>query len=195
VSTGSALLPVGGQWVLTATTRDLDGELTSADPPTVVITLPDATTAAPAFTAVSTGVWRTVYTLVQAGRYIAHVITTTSAVNFAAYAQAPTAAGAMPDVGDCRDFDPSDLGSWSDAQVQDALDSEASAQRDVCRVGAEYTPALAEALKRRVQVNLAMRPLPLAVLTGDSDAGPVVLPARDPMVRSKEAPYRKRVVG
>lgn len=87
-------------------------------------------------------------------------------------------------------------GSWAQADIQDALDAEAAAQRALCRIPAAYPADLAQALKRRVQRNLAMRQLPLAVLLGDAEVGgTTVLPGRDPEVRRLEGPYRRLVVG
>ena len=57
------------------------------------------------------------------------------------------------------------------------------------------TSALDEALKRRVQRNLAMRALPLAIQAGDAETAPVRLGSSDPEVRRLEARYRRRVVG
>ncbi|MFJ8685059.1 phage tail protein [Micromonospora wenchangensis] len=79
--------------------------------------------------------------------------------------------------------------------VEAALTAEIAAQSRVCRVPTEYPADLAEALCRRVVRNLAMRRLPLAVPTGDSEGGPAVLPGRDPEVRRLEAPWRRLVVG
>jgi hypothetical protein len=56
-------------------------------------------------------------------------------------------------------------------------------------------PDLVEALKRRVQRNLAMRPLPLALVTDGGADQPVRLGGTDPEVRRLEAPFRRRVVG
>lgn len=86
--------------------------------------------------------------------------------------------------------------SWTDAEIGDALDAETAAQAKVCRIPDPMPADLAEALKRRVQRNLAMRPLPLAVLQGDAEGGSsTVLPGRDPEVRRFEAPHRKLVLG
>jgi hypothetical protein len=86
-------------------------------------------------------------------------------------------------------------GQWSAEERTRVLAAELQAQRDTCRIPAVYNAALREALLRRVQRNLALRSLPLAVLTGDADGGTSILPGRDPEVRRLEAPYRKRKVG
>lgn len=99
----------------------------------------------------------------------------------------PTVAEVMTYLGDAA-------AQWGNADVQGALDAEQAAQARVCRI-ASYSNDLREALLRRVQRNLAMRALPLAVLQGDPEAGSTVLPGRDPEVRRLEAPYRKVVMG
>lgn len=85
--------------------------------------------------------------------------------------------------------------SWNDDEIQCALDAEEAAQRSKCTIPDPVPVDLEEALKRRVQRNLAMRRLPLAVLQGDAEGGSMVLPGRDPEVRRLEAPYPRLVVG
>ncbi|GIF71905.1 hypothetical protein [Asanoa siamensis] len=86
--------------------------------------------------------------------------------------------------------------SWTEEEIQGALDAELAAQAKVCRVPVDMPADLAEAVKRRVARNLALRPLPLAVLQGDAQGGSdTVLPGRDPEVRRLEAPHRKLVIG
>jgi hypothetical protein len=187
--------PVGDVWDMLVEVRNADGYLVDAVP-VITVTRPDATTATPTMETLTTGVYRTEYTVAAVGRHLASVAATGYGVaNLDAYGEAATASAAMPNVAACRAYDPDGLASWLDAQVQDALDTEASAQRRVCKVLAVYPPDLAEALKRRVQVNLAKRSLPLAVLQGDADSGPTVPPGRDPEVRRLEGPYRRVVTG
>lgn len=81
----------------------------------------------------------------------------------------------------------------SDATLQEALAAEIAAQAAVCRVGDPYPNDMANALLRRVDVNLAMRALPLGVQS--SDTGMVSLGSNDPVVRRLEKPYRKLVMG
>lgn len=88
---------------------------------------------------------------------------------------------------------------WSDPELQAALDTETQAQIETCRIPTDpfndvYPVTLGEALKRRVQRNLALRALPLAVLQGDAQGGGMYLPSKDVEVRRLEAPYRKLVV-
>lgn len=80
--------------------------------------------------------------------------------------------------------------------ITEELSAETTAQARVCLVPASYPDELKLALLRRVQRALQMRALPLAVLQGDSDTGSTsFLPARDPEVRRREAPYRRLVGG
>lgn len=90
-----------------------------------------------------------------------------------------------------------------DNEIDDALAAEIIAQRDVLRAAAfgvdpeppadpvAYPANIAQALKRRVARNLALRGVPLAVLQGSADAGPTTLPGTDPEVRRLEAKYRR----
>jgi hypothetical protein len=85
---------------------------------------------------------------------------------------------------------------YSDAVITGAMDAEMAAQRRRCRIPVDYPADLAEALKRRVHRNLAMRNLPLAVLQGDAEIGsPTLLPGEDPEVRRLERPLRHMRVG
>lgn len=186
VSPTSMLLPVGGVWRIDVAT--------SGDTPTVVVTLPDGTTATPTTSTVGVGWHRAEHTVAEPGRYVARASTTGGVVDFAAYATAATTEAGMPTVPDVVDY----VGpiSATEDEVAAALAAEAAAQRSVCRVRAVYPDDLREALLRRVARNLAMRSLPLAVLQGDAEGGSSsILPGRDPEVRRLEAPHRKLTVG
>jgi hypothetical protein len=82
-------------------------------------------------------------------------------------------------------------------QIQDALTAEAAAQARRVRYPDGPYPDLDEALKRRVQRNLAMRPLPLAVMPGNVDTGAAAFRpgGSDPEIRRLEGPYRRLVAG
>lgn len=87
-----------------------------------------------------------------------------------------------------------------DVEIAEALAAEIIQQRHAVRAsafgaGTEYPADLALALKRRVARNLALKGLPLAVLQGDAESGPLVLPGRDPEVRRLEGRARRLVVG
>jgi hypothetical protein len=85
--------------------------------------------------------------------------------------------------------------SWTDPEITAALNAEAAAQRAKVKASALFLDDVREALLRRVARNLAMRSVPLAVLTGDGESGAQVLPGRDPEVRRLEGPYRKLAFG
>jgi hypothetical protein len=106
------------------------------------------------------------------------------------------AGSGVPDLDDVKTYLKIDLEDTSqDVDIADALEAEIGAQRDVCRIPEEFSPALRQGLLRRVARNLALRGLPLAVLRGDGEAGDTVLPGRDPEVRRFEAPYRRLKMG
>jgi len=182
-------------WALRVSVTDLDGYAVDAASATAVtVTLPGGTTSAPTVETVTTGDYRATYTAGTAGRYVARVVVTGyGAADFAAYAAATTTGTGMPDVTAVANYLGADASSWDTDDLQDALDAEASAQRDRCRVPAVYPDSLRQALLRRVQRNLAMRRLPLAVLQGDAEA--TRIGGNDPEVRRFEAPYRKLVIG
>lgn len=85
--------------------------------------------------------------------------------------------------------------SAPDDEISDALAAELAAQASRCRVADPMQVDLAQAVKRRVARNLALRGFPMAVLRGDAEAGDTVLPGRDPEVRRFEAPWRKVTTG
>lgn len=193
LSADSTTLPIGGVWGIVVSITDADGA-PAAGAPVVTITLPDGTDSTPTVETVTAGVYRAQATVAAAGRYVARVVDPTyGAADFTAYVEAVTAAAGMPVLTDVLEY----LGDTSatNDEVQSALDAEASAQRDVCRIPAVYPASLREALLRRVARNLALRGIPLAVLRGDGEVGDTVLPGRDPEVRRLERPYPKWSVG
>ncbi|MCM4080412.1 hypothetical protein [Paractinoplanes hotanensis] len=166
----------------------------------ILVTDPEGTTAVATLETDSEYEWSLVVD--AAGRWLASVTSTEGAIHFVANV---TAVNALPGLADLRGADPAredpdDLGylgenSWTDTEIQDALDAETTAQRGVCRVPATYPDDLREALMRRVAVNLARRKLPLMVLRGDSEQGNTVPPSRDSEVRRLEGPHRRLKVG
>lgn len=87
--------------------------------------------------------------------------------------------------------------SWTPEKIGEAYAAEKAAQASVCTVpadDAEWSADLAEALKRRVAHNLALRVLPLGVAPSITDGAVAI--ARpgglDAEVRRLERPYRKR---
>jgi hypothetical protein len=196
----TADLGIGGEWIMCARVLDVDGQLVTDDTVTATKTDPSAVTSALAVTAPGPGVYRAVLYPAAAGRWTARLTSSYGALDFAAYVTAVSAPPTLLELMGDPDVDGDDgyLGpiSWTDADVQSALDSEAAAQRAVCRVPAAYPADLGEALKRRVAVNLARRPLALGMTQGDADTGTAAyLPGSDPEVRRLEGPWRKLVVG
>lgn len=190
----SRTLDIGDVWTLLVFVQDDDSNYASTAP-TATITTPAGTTATPTMTDQGGGCWRAQYTILATGRHVAKVLAAgIGAESFTAYVTTTTPASAMPVLADVKTY----LGttSFTDAEITDALNAEAAAQRRLCRVPADYPDDLAQALKRRVARNLAMRSLPLAVLRGDSDGGDSsILPGRDPEIRRLEGGYRKVVLG
>lgn len=82
-----------------------------------------------------------------------------------------------------------------DGQVASALAAETAAQERKCRIDNPIQPDLKEALCRRVARNLALRQLPIMVMRGDAESGPLVAPGSDAEVRRLEAPHRKLILG
>lgn len=193
-SSDSSSLVLGDLWILSARVTDIDGNPVAVAP-VVTVTSPAGSTSTPTATLQSDGSWRASVTLATAGRWLATVVSTgNGAANFTTYAAAPTSPTAFPVLADLDTY----LGAnnFPDPALQDALDAEGQAQRDVCRIPAAYPYSLREALLRRCARNLALRALPLAVLRGDAEGGDsTVLPGRDPEVRRLEGPYRKLPVG
>ncbi|MCA1984798.1 hypothetical protein [Nocardioides nematodiphilus] len=87
--------------------------------------------------------------------------------------------------------------SWTDDEISQALLGEMAAQARNCRIPDIYPDDLAEALKRRVAHNLALRALPLGVQATISDyaASTTRVGGEDAEVRRLERPYRKLIVG
>lgn len=193
-SPGDVTLPLGGVWDIRVLVQDADGQPVDQTP-VVTVTLPNGTTATPTVGTVQLGVYAAAYTVAAAGRYIARAVAAGyGAVDLAAYVTTTVVATAMPTIIDVDDY--LNGHSFTNVQLQDALDAEAAAQRAVCRVPAAYPADLRQALLRRVARNLKMRPLPLAVLQGDAEGGSdTILPGRDPEVRRLEGPFRKLVLG
>lgn len=195
-------LLVGSIWDIGATVLDADG-LPVAFAPPVTITPPSGPPAVLYPTDPSgIGQWRITYAITVPGRHVAVMLSSFGVLAFTAYGTEPVTAPLMPSLADLRGAspardDPADLGylggnSWTDAEIQEALDAEAAAQRDICRIPADYPASLRESLLRRVSRNLAMRHLPLAVLQGDGETGDATRLTRwDPEIRRLEQPYRK----
>lgn len=196
LSFSSRTVEVGDEWVLRVLVVDEStGEPTAEVTPSVAVAGPNGLTAAPTAAATSvTGIFRAEYVAPGPGRYTAVASATGHGqVSFVANVVEITDNNDMPTVDSCNDY----MGehSYSDPEVQEALDQETGAQFDVCRIPAAYPKALRGALHRRVQRALAMRHLALAVKETQDGESQIVVPGRDPEVRRLEAPYRKVTVG
>jgi hypothetical protein len=196
ISSSSADVAVGGLWEVAVTVRDADGNLTGTVPD-LTVTPPDGIPDAPvAMTQIAAGVFRTLVMIDAAGRWLARADADGAVADVVAWAASPTSGTGMVVLADLTGADGYLRNtSFTDAEVQDALDAEAQAQRDACTIPAVYPASLAQALKRRVMRNLAMRSLPLAVQTGDAQSGDTVLPGNDPEVRRYERRYPKLTMG
>ena len=196
VSDASSLANVGEAWTIRVRTVDENGYATGTTTPSITITRPDASTSSPVLAAdVLYGDWLVRYTVLAAGRHVAHVSTVNDALDVAMYAAGPTTESGMPTTDDLARYLQQNASSWTTLDLADALAAERAAQRARCGERAVYPADLRQALLRRAQRNLAMRRLPLAINTGDADGGSLVIPGRDPEVRRLEGPYRRLVTG
>lgn len=89
--------------------------------------------------------------------------------------------------------------SWTDDELAAALAAETAAQAAVCRMpedGAAWPADLAEALLRRVAVNLAVRGLPLGLQSTVTEAaiGISRVGGGDREIDRLEAPYRRLAI-
>ncbi len=185
-------LAVDDLWFIRAAADASDSVLS------ILVTDPDSDTVVPT---VIDGGWSVL--VAAPGRWMAKVYAADEGVVY--FVANVTAVGALPTLVDLRGTDPDrqdpdDLGylgdnSFTDAEIQDALDAEADAQRRACVVPAAYPYDLRQALLRRVARNLALRQLPIMVLRGDAEAGSVNIPGRDAEIRRLEAGHRRMVMG
>lgn len=93
-----------------------------------------------------------------------------------------------------------DSHSWEPAEIAEAYAAELAAQANACRIptaDVPYPDDLAEALKRRVAHNLALRALPLGVQANVSDMAVQTtrVGGMDAEVRRLEGPWRKVLFG
>lgn len=197
----SVNLSLGDVWTVGVSAQDPDGNSVYVTP-VITVTDPTGTVSTPAVIYNGDVTYYSVVLTAVAGRHVARaVVAGYGAADFTAWVSAIVTASGMPTLVDLVGDRTTTYGylgatSWTNAEVTDALTAEASNQRARCDIPADYPPDLAQALKRRVARNLAMRVLPLAVLRGDSDGGDsTLLPSRDPEVRRLEGPYPKLTVG
>jgi hypothetical protein len=183
---------VGDAVKVTYSVVDEDGNSVNAATCVLTVTKPDLTTSTPTVANPETGEYEADWLYAAAGRHILTWVTTdpNTTESTAVVAIAPTA---LPTLAVVKEY----LGptSATDAQISDALAAETANQGAVCRVEAHYPDDLAQALKRRVARNLALRGIPLAVLQGDAEGGSLSVPRLDVEIRRFEGPHRKLIAG
>jgi len=182
---------VGDEVLVTHEVRDLEGDLSNAATVTLTVTRPDLSTVQPAVTnpPEDTGLYEVGVTLTTAGRYIFSWVTTSPATASASAVEA-TQPSNRPDINDVIQY----LGPSSQhepADVLEALNAETAAQAAICRIGAEFPPDLAEALKRRVARNLAMKALPLGLQASSESATATTRVGADAEIQRLEDPHRQ----
>jgi hypothetical protein len=126
-----------------------------------------------------------------AGWYMAVITAGDDVLNMACYAEPVIAPNARPTIIDVGNF--LREGSWTDDEMQEALDAEESDQRVRCYTAPTYPPSLYRALVRRAARALAMQSVLLGV-TGDGEFASRV-PAWDSEIRRYETPYRRMPLG
>lgn len=111
----------------------------------------------------------------------------------------------VPTAPECRTWAQLGRSSVTDDDLEQIRLAELDIQSRTCEIPADpdpdtgeeatYPPALARALLRRVQRQVAARPLPLGFVdSGASEYGPVQLAAFDAEVSRLESSYRLHVV-
>lgn len=190
----SGHLDVGDTWLLGIDVRDDKTKKPTDATVVVTVTKPDATTSLPAVTRDDVGCYSAGHVVQAAGRYTATAEVSGAVVSVVTFAVTAEAVGVLPDLVAVKAYlDVASLGvaAPTDAQVADALATETAAQAKACEIGAVYPADLAEALKRRVARNLAMRGIPLGLATASSEAAVAVTRVGDdPEVKRLEGPYR-----
>lgn len=174
-----------------------DGALAAPTTAVLTITLPNGTTVTPTLDNPDVGVYVLDYTPAAVGRHVAVFVSTGAAAGAAADVfDVLAASAAIVTLADAKAYLGTSIGSWTDPEILAALDAERSAQADICRVD-DFTPALREALLRRVARNLAARGVPVVSVSSFDAGGSTVtrVPRTDPEVARLEAPYRRLVLG
>lgn len=181
---------VGDLWQFRALVADLDGDATDAEVPAITVTPPSGGVAHPSVSNVDVGLSQFTYSPALPGQYLVTAVTASYGIGaYGAWADALLTVGGFPVLADVEEY--LEDFSWTAPEIQSALEAEAAAQRARLRPSAVFGSDLREALLRRVQRNLAMRRLPLAVPQGDAESGSSFIPRTDPEIRRLEAPYRK----
>jgi hypothetical protein len=189
---------LGGVFAHEITVRDDEGTPTNPASLTLTVVRGDGTTVdvSGAVTVEGTGVRAISYAPTVLGRSLLkwRTVTPTTALDVEFYVVA-AASSPLVTLAEVKTYLGDAATRWTDPELQATLDAETAAQSRVCRTGPTYGKDLREALLRRVQRNLALRAIPLAVLDGGADSGATYLPRTDPEVRRLEAPFRRLIVG
>lgn len=193
-------LLVGDVWTFDLAVTDADG-CAVADSLAVTVTDPSGTDTTPAPEELAgVGAYRLAVTLDAPGRWLAAVAGSQGAAAATAYAQTATDATGMPTIVDLGGTDGNGMGylgthSYTDQQLQDALDAEAAAQRRTLRMPAVYSADLRQALLRRAARALALMRINVNTEI-DGETGRNTVPSGlDREIRRYEAPYRRLPVG
>lgn len=183
------MVTVGTRWRLSVTAID------AVAAPAYVITRPDMSTTSPAdmtATEGSTCSYEAFVDVDASGWWTAEVTSGDDTVFLAAYGQSVVLPNARPTIVDVSDY----LGthSYTDAELQDALDAEASDQRARCRTAPTYPDSLFFALVRRAARACAMRRVLLGIVPMTDELS-TRIGRWDTESRRYEAPYRKLPIG
>jgi len=169
-----------------------------ADPTSYSLTVrhPNGTTEALAAANPEVGDWRADYYPVSVGRFVATFVATGAVADAIedTFDVAPAASAAVT-IAQVKEYAGANSGieQWPDDELETTLAAEQVAQARACRID-PYSLDLAEALKRRVLRNLALRPLPIGIV-GGANFEPLRIGKRDPEIRRLEGTYRKVVIG
>ncbi len=194
VSSATADLVVGQEWLIRVKASELPG---------LVVFLPDGEQFTPpvVFEAESgydvypDAIYVATVPLPFPGRYMAAVISGSTVLVTAQAFAAQTAVSNIPDFAALNDYLGGDEAhSWTEGQLQEAIEIEAAAQRRVCRTPAVYPNDLRAALLRRAARFLDMKRRQTAGDDGgDFEVPSTVAIGRDQEIRRYEAPWRKVV--
>lgn len=191
-------VPLGGVWRIGVGAVDLYDRPVSVTV-SAVVTNPAGGTVVPTFTTLTTGGYLAEQTVATAGRWVAVVTVagaTAETLTYTCQVVATTTASGMPTVSDLQTYLGDDATRWTTPDLTSVLAAETDAQRAVCRVPAEFTNDLREALLRRCARNLAARAVPVTTYTAfDGGVSSTRVPLADPEIQRLESPYRRRRVG